>query len=134
MSAPDRPKSLSPWARWYRRALPAYWMFLFCVTHFPQLALGDAIPASDKTAHLVAFALLAFLFWRFAETFRHPLPHGFVWMAALCLLLYAGVDEYLQRFVGRYASLHDFLFNAIGVLVVLALLEWRRRYVATRSA
>ena len=118
---------LTVWDRWYRRTLPAYWIFLFCATHFPKLSLEGPLPESDKLAHVVAFALLAFLFWRFGESFQRPVSPRFVWLAALWLSAYAAVDEYLQAFVGRYASWLDWLCDLAGLTLVLGVLEWRRR-------
>ncbi len=119
--------SLSPrWARWYRRVLPAYWIFLFAVTHFPGLRL-TGIRNDDKVAHLCAFGLLAFLYWRFAESFGRPLSPRFVWITGLVLAAYAAVDEFLQLFVNRGADPTDWLFDSLGIAAVLALLEWRRR-------
>lgn len=115
------------WKRWYRRALPAYWVFLFLLTHFPSLTLRGAPPQTDKIAHVAAFGLLAFLFWRFAETFSRPLPPTFVWIAGVALVAYAAVDEFLQRFVNRGPDITDWLADAAGIVVVLAALEWRRR-------
>ncbi len=120
----------SAWEHWYRRVLPAYWVFLFSATHFPRLELGLDVPESDKLAHLVAFGLLAYLFWKFAESYRRPTPAGFVWRAATCLLAYAAIDEWLQQFVGRSTSLLDYVADAVGIAVVLAWLEWRRRAVS----
>lgn len=133
MSTSSPPTRLSPWDHWYRRALPAYWIFLFCVTHFPKLTLDVGIPKADKLAHSVAFALLAFLFWRFAETFG-PVRSGlFVWSAAFWISLYAAFDEWLQPFVNRSGDFHDWLFDMGGAAIALALLEWRRRRAATSS-
>lgn len=115
------------WVRWYRRALPAYWIFLFCLTHFPELRIEVPIRAPDKIAHVGAFGLLAFLFWRFAQTLRYPLSARFVFSAALWLIAYAGLDEYLQQFVGRGTDIVDWLCDVTGIVVVLAVLEWRRR-------
>ena len=120
----------SAWEHWYRRVLPAYWVFLFCTTPFPRLELGLDVPESDKLAHLIAFGLLALLFWKFAESYRRPTPAGFVWRAAACLLAYAAVDEWLQQYVGRSTSLWDFAADAVGIAAVLAVLEWRRRAAA----
>jgi VanZ family protein len=122
-----------PWRRWYRRALPAYWVFLFCVTHFPKLELPGRVPQSDKLLHVAAFGLLAFLYWRFAEARHRPLSGRFVWIALAVLVLYAALDEWLQGFAGRSADLTDWLANVLGVVLVLAALEWRRR-VAARAA
>ena len=71
------------WDHWYRRALPAYCIFLFCATHFPKLEIDLPISAPDKFAHWTAFGLLAFLFWRFAEALQRPLSGRFVWLAGL---------------------------------------------------
>jgi VanZ family protein len=119
-------KSQAAWNHWYRRALPAYWIFLFCATHFPKLKLGAGAPG-DKSLHGAAFAVLTFLFWRFAETIRRPLPAPFAWLALLILGLYAALDEYLQRFVGRTADLMDWVSNMAGIVIVLGVLEYRRR-------
>jgi VanZ family protein len=78
-------------------------------------------------AHLVAFGLLTFLFWRFVESFGQLLSGRFVWLAALWLGVYATLDEYLQQFVNRGTDLRDWLANLVGVASVLAVLEWRRR-------
>lgn len=122
--------SESAWTHWYRRALPAYWIFLFCATHLPALRLET--PGGDKSVHLVAFGLLAFLFWRFAEALGGPLSRRFVWIAGFWLVAYAAFDEYLQQFVGRGTELLDWLCDAAGIVLVLALLEWRRRKAASR--
>jgi VanZ family protein len=115
------------WAHWYRRALPAYWFFLFCLTHFPKLEIGLDVPKSDKLAHLGAFGILAFLFWRFAESIQGPVSTRFVYLAAIVLCAYGAADEWLQQFVGRSTDFTDWLCDAAGIVVVLALLEWRRR-------
>lgn len=121
-----------PWKRWYLRALPAYWMFLFCVTHFPRLELYGPVPASDKVIHFGAFGLLAFLFWRFAEAIHGHLSHRFVWISAGVLLAYATVDEWLQQYVGRGTELVDWLADMAGVTFTLVALESRRRLVSAR--
>lgn len=115
------------WSRWYRSALPAYWVTLFALTHFPELRLNAPIRDPDKLAHIGAFGLLAFLFWRFVETIRYPLSGRFVWIAGVWLVAYAAFDEYLQQFVGRSTNFGDWLCDVVGIGVVLALLEWRRR-------
>ena len=123
----------SVWAQWYRRALPAYLLFLFSVTHLPFLRLDVPIASSDKLAHLGAFGLLAFLFWRFVEALGRPLSGRFVYIAAFWLIAYAAFDEYLQQFVGRSTDLDDWLCDVGGIAAVLALLEWRRRKARPRG-
>jgi len=46
------------WSAWYRRALPAYWLFVLCCTHFPNLRLDLGVPSSDKLAHAAAFCVV----------------------------------------------------------------------------
>lgn len=122
----------SRWDHWYQRALPAYWIFLFCLTHFPRLEVDLGVRPSDKAAHVIAFAVLAFLFWRFAEALYRQLPGRFVWCAAAWLGAYASLDEWLQQFVGRETDLIDWLCNLTGIAIVLAALEHRRRRRGTR--
>jgi VanZ family protein len=125
---------LSPvWTEWYRRALPAYWLFLFSVTHLPFLRLDMPYAPSDKVAHLGAFGLLAFLFWRFVEGLGRPLSGRFVYIAAFWLYAYGAFDEYLQQFVGRSTDLDDWVCDVCGITVVLVLLEWRRRKALRRA-
>jgi VanZ family protein len=117
------------WEQWYRRALPAYWIFLFCATHFPKPQL-PGVHGSDKLAHFLAFAILAFLFWRCAESFGRKLSRRFVWIVFVGLSAYAAVDEYLQEFVHRSMSLADWLADLAGIAAVLVVLELRRRSTA----
>ncbi|HMQ15972.1 MAG TPA: VanZ family protein [Phycisphaerae bacterium] len=118
---------LRGWAHWYRRALPAYWLFLFALTHFPKLSLTGPVERPDLYSHFIAFGLLAFLLWRFAETFRQPLGPRFVWVAGAVILAYGAFDELTQELVGRDATIEDWLANACGATLVLALLEFNRR-------
>jgi len=122
------------WEHWYRRALPAYWVFLFCATHFPRPRLPGELPAADKLVHVVGFGLLAFLFWRFAESFNRDLSARFFWLALLVLSAYAAADEYLQQFVNRQTSRLDWLADVAGILLVLVPLELRRRWSRSSTA
>jgi VanZ family protein len=125
----------SCWNHWYRRALPAYWIFVLCGTHFPDLAVGEGAPPwTDKVLHLGVFAGLALFFWKFFETFRRPVSGRFVWHALVVLLSYAVLDEFTQRYVGRSSDVVDWLFGAGGIAAMLALLEWRRRVGLRRGS
>lgn len=122
------------WSGWYRRALPAYWVFLFTSTHLPRLSFGEHAPRwADKAAHLAGYGLLAFLFWRFVETFARPTPR-LAWIALLLIAVYGALDECLQAFVSRGADVRDWACDVAGAAAVLALLETRRRRAAARSA
>src|SRR5262245_19082192 len=123
------PQLSASWRRWYVRVLPAYWKFLFCATHLPGLQTGGP-PQSDKVLHLIAFGVLAFQYWRGCEAMGRTLGPRFLWTALLILIGYAGLDEYLQHFVARGTDLEDFLADAFGIVVMLAMLELQRRYGA----
>lgn len=121
------------WRHWYQRALPAYWLFLFCGTHLPGLHVGGGIPGSDKLLHAGAFAALAFFYWQFCASVYGQLSSWFVWKAGVVLGLYAAFDEYTQQFVGRRVDIRDYLCGLAGIVVVLAVLEWRRRVWLARE-
>lgn len=122
--SPASAAGLSPaWRRWYLQCLPAYWVFLFLVTHFPKLQLPGAPPSSDKVLHFVAFGGLAFLFWRFLEAQGMRMTPRVVAFSAVVLVIYAAIDEYLQQFVGRSTDLEDFLADVGGIVIALAVLS-----------
>lgn len=122
------------WRRLWLRLLPSYWLFLFVVTHLPRLHLPDMVPQEDKIAHVIAYGLLALLLWKFAESVRRaPLGPRFVWVALAVLAGYAALDEYLQSFVGRTASVGDWLADMLGAALVLAAMELRRRALHRRG-
>jgi VanZ family protein len=100
---------------------------MFCSTHLPKLKLEVQVRAADKIAHGIAYALLAFLFWRFVETFQRPLSGRFVWIALLWITAYGALDEWLQPYVNRSGDVLDWVYDTLGAAAILALLEWRRR-------
>ena len=112
--------------------LPAYWIYLFCSTHFPKPKIPGSVSVGDWVLHLCAFVVLAFLFWRFAESFNRTLSNRFVWIAFVVLGVYAALDEYLQQFVNRSTSLSDWLADLAGIAIALIPLELHRRL--TQSA
>jgi VanZ family protein len=118
------PKS---WERFFRWALPVYWILLFAATHYPAPPGLVPIPQSDKVMHFVCFGLLGLLFWLYAESGGRRVTARFVWIALVVLAAYAALDEYLQQFVNRVTSLADWLADVAGITVVLLLLELRRR-------
>lgn len=129
-AAPHR----SPWDAWYRRALPTYWMLLFALTHLPRLEFDVGVADSDKYAHALAFAGLAFLYWRAVATAYPPRSVRFAVAAGLVLLVYAGVDEWLQQFTGRSVDVRDWLYGAGGIVAALVALELLRRRARARLA
>ncbi len=80
----------------------------------------------DKLIHFALYALLAWLGGRSIVTddrsgTRRALLH---W--AVIYAIYAALDEWLQSFVGRTASLGDWLCDVGGVAAVSAMLFFRR--------
>jgi VanZ family protein len=114
------------WEHWYRRAAPAYWIFLFLCTHLPNLELEGPV-RSDKTVHVIAFGILAFVYWRLVESFSRPVSATFVVYAGIVLVLYASADEYTQQFVNRGTDVGDWVANLAGITIVLIALETQRR-------
>lgn len=83
----------------------------------------------DKVAHMLIFAILAFLA---AWGLRHAFPF---WPAARVLLLallvavaYGGLDELHQRAVpGRTPDPMDVAADGLGAGAAVAVIAWRRR-------
>ncbi|MGE3182828.1 MAG: VanZ family protein [Phycisphaerae bacterium] len=125
IATPQR-KPFDRWRHWYSRVFPAYLVFLFLVQHLPH---PGALPggASDKHVHVIAFGVLAFFFWRFIEATTGRISHQFILVAIPLLLLYAAFDEYTQQYFDRSTDIADWIADALGIVVVCALLEWHRR-------
>ncbi len=135
MTSGPAPRAAAGWSRWYRRALPAYWVFLFTTTHLPKLSFGEDAPRwTDKAAHVSGYALLAFLVWRFVESFAAPVSSQFAWRVLLLIAVYAAVDEWLQAFVGRGPDVADWAWDMVGSAAALGLMEAQRRRAAAEPA
>lgn len=82
-----------------------------------------------KGLHMIAYGVLAGLFWR-ALNSRPALPRaGMSWLLAV---LYAATDEYHQTFVpGRHGRPMDLIFDGVGALIALGLIwRWERRRIS----
>lgn len=115
--------SRTRWERLWLIALPVYWVALFVATHYPRVRIPGEIPHGDKLIHFAAFGLLALLFWAALR----PRDGRFVAWALPVLVAYAGFDEWLQQFVGRFTDVMDFVANTAGIVTVLGALELHRR-------
>ena len=92
---------------------------LAAVTLLPLPPGAANLPGSDKTHHIVGFALLAL-------PMATVQPRAMLWLAPL-LAAYGGVIELVQPFVGRAREWADWLADAAGVgLGTLAGLAVRR--------
>lgn len=128
--------SWAPQARRARRAFGAFLAYagvLFAATHYPRLHLPDPVPHTDKWLHWLAYGLLAWLCWRAGAARWPALSAHFVWKTTLGLSAFAALDEWTQQFVNRSPSLGDWLADTTGIVVVLAVMEVRRRVNAPRA-
>ncbi|MFW6137085.1 MAG: VanZ family protein [Candidatus Aminicenantaceae bacterium] len=82
-----------------------------------------------KGLHLAAYALLAFLVYRFFRSGAAGVwKKEWALSAAVVSLAYAALDESLQSFQGqRHASWTDFGIDAAGIFMVLGILYLRSR-------
>lgn len=120
-----RPSDLSNPRTW-RVLLACYWLTLLVLTHFPPAGLMSPATRHDKIAHLVAFAVLAAMLattWQLSAGRLTPPQLGWAWLA---VIVYAALDEWTQTFVGREASVGDWLADAAGAFVGLATFAWLR--------
>lgn len=108
-----------------------YWLLLAALTHAPRLPpAGPQI--SDKTAHLLAYAVLATLL--FLTLWAHRPRLRFLSLRALLIpCAYAAVDELTQPLSGRVCEFADWVADALGAaaavvaLTLIRLLAHRRQ-------
>jgi VanZ family protein len=122
--------------RWLRDIAPLiFWLALiFILSDQPRL-LEIKNEAGEKTfynsAHIIAYAILAWLWWR-ALAPRRQTTWPILWIAFVLTVLYGISDEIHQRFVpGRHGLLTDVFFDASGALLMVLLLrrlEWLRHF------
>ena len=118
---------------WLRRTCwaltAAYWAGIFVMTHLPPATLHKVTPRMwDKLAHFLAyFFLSALLGATLMLTFprRRSIP---LWVLVIGFA-YGAIDELLQPFVRRDATLMDWVADALGVWAGVLLLWALRRFV-----
>jgi len=105
-------------------ALLGYWVSLFIATHWPNnlpiLGGGQA----DKVVHFAAFGLLAFLLAAATQTRGLRQTRGTLVLLWSVVALYGMADELLQTPVGRSCEFYDWLADAIGAAIGLAVFRW----------
>lgn len=103
----------------------------------PDISAGSIETAHflvRKSAHLLAYAILATLFWRaFALTFIRQLLPNRALIVLLIAVSYAAFDEFHQSFVPtRTPSAHDVLIDGCGAAIAIGFCwVWRGRSAAT---
>lgn len=126
----DKPYSAASTFLIFHVPMLLYASAIITVSSIPDLKSPELqIIAFDKLAHLLEYAIFAFLTFR---SFANLLPNmrlGLAFVLSLAFLaVFAGLDEYYQRFVpGRVADLKDFAMDMTGAFVVLSLV-WLRQW------
>jgi len=118
----------------YRRIWIGYWLVLFVVMHVPVFGKGPVtIEHADKLVHCAAYFLLA---WLGGSRLSQSAPPRLVLMLAVWAViyaLYAGLDEWLQSYVGRTMSLYDWFADLAGIIAATVLVAFRRLRAASTS-
>lgn len=118
--------------RWLRDFVPAlFWMALIFWLSNQSILLDIESDAGEKTlyksAHIIAYAVLAWFWWRALSPQREAV-WLLLWLAFGLAVLYGISDEIHQLFVpGRHGRFADVLFDASGALAMILLLRWFAR-------
>jgi VanZ family protein len=118
---------------WLRRTCwaltAAYWVGIFVMTHLPPPVVRRMVPDIwDKLAHfLIYFGLAAALGTTLILTYprRRSIP---LWVLGVGFV-YGAIDELLQPFVRRDASVLDWVADALGVWAGVLVLWALQRFV-----
>ncbi|MDX1524552.1 MAG: VanZ family protein [Anaerolineae bacterium] len=115
--------------RWLRDVAPLIlWMGLIFWLSSRSVLVKIDDPGNEKlfykSSHMVAYGVLAWLWWRALTGER--LTQWTLLLAAVGLTTLYGVsDEIHQRFVpGRHGQLTDVLFDMSGAVLMILLIRW----------
>jgi len=103
---------------------------IIIVSSIPKLQTPKiGLPALDKLAHFIEYAVFAFLIYRsFSHITRKITVNRIFLFSALFLTFFALLDEIHQYFVpGRYSDIYDLAMDVLGTLVALVYLRVRVR-------
>jgi VanZ family protein len=127
---------VAKWPRWLRDFVPllAWLSLIFILSAQPVLVeIDDEVSEKFfyKLAHVGAYAVLAWLWWRALAPQRQG-SWPLLLAAAGLATLYGVSDEVHQLFVpGRHGRVADVLFDASGAILMILLLRhcsWLRRF------
>lgn len=106
--------------------LAIYWIAIAVATHIPADQLPKT-PTGDKTAHFVAYAVLALLLQLSFYAGKHR--NGTSVLTLGICIVYAAIDEWTQQFVNRYTDIEDFYADVAGAACTVVALSIIRRWV-----
>ena len=102
------------------QAIEKYWLslslcILLIITTLSLWPLPNfpAVPGSDKTHHLIAYAALVF-----PAALRKPVR--WIWLVVF-FIFYSGLIELIQPYVNRYGEWADMLANTAGIVCGITL-------------
>lgn len=119
--------------RWLLTALcAALWLAAFVATHIP-LERMPKTGMTDKGLHFWGYAGLTAILWLTLRAWAHPAARRII-ICATVLMIYGALDEYTQRFVNRWPSVVDWLYNCLGIAAALTVLELTKALADRRKA
>jgi hypothetical protein len=114
--------------------LAVYWIALAILAHIPIPELVYRANVSDKWLHFLAYLNLIFLTWFSIHPDDKVLwRNKTMWLIFLAVVVYGGIDEFIQPYFGRTRDLTDFLANAGGIaagLVIFSFLTFWSSFLA----
>ena len=96
-------------------ALTLFSLAAIAAASFYPLPKLPPVPGTDKTHHLIAYAVLMF-----PTAVKRPRRWKFI---ALCFIAFSGVVELLQPYVNRYGEWLDLAANTAGIICGLLIAE-----------
>lgn len=116
---------------WYWAPVLALCAALFIQSSYPSIKTGLSFPLQDKLLHMIAYGVLAVLFYRAGwVTWADKLsPRQLFWISVCFAGLYGVSDEIHQAFVpSRQFDLYDILADiAGGVMGAVGYMKYRER-------
>jgi len=99
---------------------------VFTFTHIPQQVLPVLLQMNglDKVLHALAYGIITFLF---ILSFRVSHNSMFNLIPLSTVLAFAAVDELTQNFVGRTASLYDWIADLAGIVFAQSIFLYHNR-------
>lgn len=123
MTDPSSPGLLK---HFHRYLWPGWWVLMFVATHLPKPpGLPVEIHGGDKVIHFLLYFVLTMLGGQALIAARRVRGFSTLLAWAGVYLLYAAVDEWLQKleFVNRTPSIHDWLADVVGVIAATLILS-----------